>query len=164
MTRILFVCLGNICRSPTAEGVFRRLAAAEGLPVEVDSAGTGDWHVGKPPYPPATRAALARGVDISGLRARQATAEDFARFDLIVAMDGENAADLENLRPSGNTTPVRRMMDFAPGAGLDVPDPYFTRDFEGALDLVELAATGLADALRDGQFRQNASAVCPNLW
>jgi len=152
MTRILCVCLGNICRSPTAEGVFRRLAEAEGLAAEVDSAGTGDWHLGKPPYPPATRAALARGIDLSGLRARQVTPEDFVRFDLIVAMDGENAADLEALRPAGNTTPVRRMMEFARDGGPDVPDPYFTRDFEGALDLVEHAAEGLAGALREGQF------------
>lgn len=147
MVRILFVCLGNICRSPTAEGVFRRLAAEAGRDVEVDSAGTGDWHIGKPPYGPAVEAAAARGIDLSGLRARQAEAADFTRFDLIVAMDRENAADLEALRPPGNATPVRLMTGFAPGAGPDVPDPYFTRDFEAALDLITRAARGLLETL-----------------
>ena len=147
-TRILFVCLGNICRSPTAEGVLRGLVASEGADIEIDSAGTGDWHIGKPPYGPAIDAATTRGIDLSDLRARQTSPDDFHRFDLIVAMDRQNIADLEKLRPEGNTTPVRLMTDFAPGAGWDVPDPYYTRDFEGALDLIETAARGLLDSLR----------------
>ena len=141
MTKVLFVCLGNICRSPAAEGVFRTLAPE----VETDSAGTGDWHVGEPPYGPMQAAARARGVDLSDLRARQFQAEDFARFELILAMDGQNLRDIEAQRPVGSETPVRLFTDYAPETGADhVPDPYFTRDFEGALDLIEVAARGLA--------------------
>lgn len=143
MTRILFVCLGNICRSPTAEAVLRHLASAAEADIEVDSAGTGDWHIGKPPHAPAIAAAARRGFELTSLRARQVTPADFTRFDLIVAMDRQNAADLEDLRPAGNATPVRLMTGFAEGQGPDVPDPYFTGDFEGALDLIEEAARGL---------------------
>ena len=139
-SRILFVCLGNICRSPTAEGVFRALNPG----AETDSAGTASWHVGKAPYGPMQEAALARGYDLSDLRARQITRADFDRFDLIIVMDDSNRADVERLRPSGSSTPVRLFTDFAPGSGMDhVPDPYYTRDFDGALDLIERAARGL---------------------
>lgn len=103
----------------------------------LDSAGTGGWHVGDPPYGPMQDAAKARGVDLSGLRARQFTAADFAAFDLIVAMDRNNLADITRLRPVGNETPVRLMAD------VDVPDPYYTRDFDGALDIIEDAAKRL---------------------
>lgn len=141
---ILFVCLGNICRSPTAEGVFRALAPN----VQTDSAGTGGWHVGKPPYGPMRDAAHARGYDLSDLRARQFRADDFTRFDLIIAMDAQNLRDIEVLRPSGITTPVRLFTDYAPDAGMDhVPDPNYTRDFDGTLDLIEIAARGLCAAL-----------------
>ncbi|WP_294606707.1 low molecular weight protein-tyrosine-phosphatase [Roseovarius sp.] len=141
---ILFVCLGNICRSPAAEGVFRALAPQ----VATDSAGTGGWHVGEPPYGPMQTAACARGIDLSDLRARQFRADDFTRFDLVIAMDAQNLRDIEALRPTGNTTPVRLMTDFAPDAGMDhVPDPYYTRDFDGTLDLIETAARGLAATL-----------------
>ncbi|TMV09752.1 low molecular weight phosphotyrosine protein phosphatase [Ruegeria sediminis] len=138
--RILFVCLGNICRSPAAEGVFRAR-----LPhLAADSAGTSDWHVGQPPYGPMQQAARARGLDLGGLRARQFVAADFTRFDLILGMDASNLADIEALRPPGNETPVRLLTDFAPGSGADhVPDPYYTRDFDGALDLIEAAMDGL---------------------
>lgn len=137
-SRILFVCLGNICRSPAAEGVMRRLA--DGL--ELDSAGTGDWHVGAPPYGPMQAAARARGYDLSGLRARQVTPEDFHRFDLIYAMDSRNLADLEAIRPVGSETPVELFAECT-GSGIrDVPDPYYTRDFNGVLDLIERAAEG----------------------
>ena len=150
MTRILFVCLGNICRSPAAEGVFRELARDSGLPFETDSAGTGDWHVGKPPYGPMQDAARARGYDISDLRARQFAREDFSRFDLILAMDSENRAGIERLRPPGRLTPVRMFLDFSTDCGLtDVPDPYYTRDFDGVLSLIESAASGLLASLRD---------------
>lgn len=131
--RIVFVCLGNICRSPAAEGVMRALAPD----VVLDSAGTGDWHVGAPPYGPMQEAARARGIDLSSLRARQFVAADFDQFDLIIAMDAQNKADIERLRPVGNTTPVRLM------AEADVPDPYYTRDFDGALDIIEAAAKRL---------------------
>ncbi len=139
-SRILFVCLGNICRSAAAEGVFRRIAPQ----VETDSAGTGHWHVGEPPYGPMQDAARARGYDLSDLRARQFRPADFERFDLIIAMDDANMRDIEAQRPAENTTPVRLFTDYAPEAGMDhVPDPYYTRDFNGALDLIEQAAQGL---------------------
>jgi len=143
-TRILFVCLGNICRSPAAQGVFRVLAPE----VDTDSAGTSGWHIGEPSYKPMQDAAAARGLDISDLRARQFHPGDFAAFNLIIAMDGANLRDIEAQRPKGNETPVRLFTDFIPDAGIDhVPDPYHTRDFEGALDLIEDAARGLKRAL-----------------
>ncbi|MDA7966656.1 low molecular weight protein-tyrosine-phosphatase [Ruegeria sp.] len=143
--RILFVCLGNICRSPAAEGAFRARAQHH----ETDSAGTSDWHIGAPPYGPMQEAAQARGLDLSDLRARQFRAEDFDRFDLIIGMDANNIADIEVLRPMGSETPVRVLTDFAPDTGADhVPDPYYTRDFDGALDLIETAVAGLEAHLR----------------
>lgn len=142
--KVLFVCLGNICRSPAAEGVFRDMAGD----VETDSAGTSDWHVGDPPYGPMQAAAKARGYDMSDLRARQFTVADFERFDLIIGMDASNIANMERLRPAGNATPVRLFTDYAPERGMEeVPDPYYTRDFDGALDLVEACARGLKAAL-----------------
>ncbi|WP_375260174.1 low molecular weight protein-tyrosine-phosphatase [Citreimonas sp.] len=146
--RILFVCLGNICRSPSAEAVARRMAAERGVSVEFDSAGTGDWHVGQPPYGPMQAAAKARGYDLSGLRARQVTARDFDRFDMIVVMDAQNKADVEALRPGTDGARVVAFTDYADEAGVtEVPDPYFTRDFDGALDLVERCAAGMLDTL-----------------
>jgi len=143
-TRILFVCLGNICRSPAAEGVFRSLAPE----VETDSAGTGNWHLGEAPYAPMQQVAKARGHDISDLRARQFKAGDFTAFDLIIAMDAANIEDIERLRPAGNETAVELFTDYAPQVGMDhVPDPYYTRDFEGVLDLLEEAAQGLRNSL-----------------
>ncbi|MEP2717448.1 low molecular weight protein-tyrosine-phosphatase [Pseudophaeobacter sp.] len=143
-SRILFVCLGNICRSPAAEGVFRALCPE----VETDSAGTASYHVGAPPYEAMQAALGRRAVEISDLRARQFGPADFAEFDLIIAMDQSNLEDIKALRPAGNTTPVRLFTDFAPRAGMDhVPDPYYTRDFEGCIDLIEQAAAGLKQHL-----------------
>ncbi len=143
--RILFVCLGNTCRSPAAEGVFRARAPQH----ETDSAGTMGWHTGNPPYGAMQTAANTRGIDLSDLRARQFLAADFNRFDLIIGMDASNLADIEALRPPGNQTPVRLLTDFAPQTGADhVPDPYYTRDFDGALDLIEAAVEGLDAHLR----------------
>lgn len=140
--RILFVCLGNICRSPAAEGVFRTLSTH--LPLTLDSAGTSNWHVGEPPYRPMIDAASARGIDLTPLRARQFTRRDFLDFDLIIAMDADNLDTIERLRPEGAKTPVRLFTDYAPEADMDhVPDPYYTRDFDGALDLIETCAAGL---------------------
>lgn len=145
--RILFVCLGNICRSPTAEGVFRTLAARAGLTVVVDSAGTSDWHEGAPPYGPAIAAAAARGYDLSALRARQLTAADFTRFDHVLVMDRANLESARALRRAG--AEPRLFLDHAPETGrAEVPDPYYTRDFNEALDLIEAASRGLIDALR----------------
>lgn len=138
--KILFVCLGNICRSPAAEGVFQSLAPE----VSCDSAGTGGWHIGEPPYGPMQEAARARGYDLSALRARQFDRRDFEGFDLIIGMDADNIANIERLRPAGNETPVRLFTDYTSGAvGRAVPDPYYTRDFDGALDLIEVCAEGL---------------------
>ncbi|MDX2485086.1 MAG: low molecular weight protein-tyrosine-phosphatase [Pseudodonghicola sp.] len=150
-TRILFVCLGNICRSPAAEGIALSLMPR----LEFDSAGTSDWHLGEPPYGPMQTAAARRGIDLSGLRARQVSPEDFHRFDLILAMDSDNRDRTETLRPAGSDTPVRLFTDYAPEiageSGPDrVPDPYYTRDFDGALDLIEAAALGLKRALGTG--------------
>jgi len=139
--KILFVCLGNICRSPTAEAVFRNLETG----AETDSAGTSGWHIDEPPYAPMQKTARRRGYDMSNLRARLFVAGDFERFDLIIGMDDKNLCNIEALRPAGNTTPVRLFTDYAPDAGMDhVPDPYYTRNFDGTLDLIELAAEGLA--------------------
>ena len=143
--RILFVCLGNICRSPSAEGAFRVRAPQH----SIDSAGTSGWHIGDPPYGPMQAAARARDIDIGDLRARQFLKEDFDRFDLIIGMDTENIDSIEELRPVGNETPVRLLTDFAPELGADrVPDPYYTRDFDGALDIIEAAVAGLDAYLR----------------
>ncbi len=129
--RVVFVCLGNICRSPAAEGIMRDLSPE----ITVDSAGTRGWHIGEPPYGPMQAAALARGIDLSSLRARQFVPADFDRFDLIVAMDRQNMADIEDIRPDGSKTPVCMMAD------QDIPDPYYTRDFDGTLDMIASAAT-----------------------
>jgi protein-tyrosine phosphatase len=146
------VCLGNICRSPTAEGVLRHLLQQEApqLPVEVDSAGTADYHVGDAPDRRSQRAALLRGIDISGLRGRQVAAEDFSRFDLILAMDEENLRELKLLKPANSRAELKLFMEYAPQAGREVPDPYY-RDaaaFEKVLDLTAAASRGLIAALQ----------------
>lgn len=141
---ILFVCLGNICRSPTAEAVVRKAAEDARLDLTLDSAGTSDWHAGEPPYGPMRKSALVRGYNLSYLRARQFVAEDFSRFDLILAMDGDNLNNVEALRPYGIDTPVKLFLDYAPDQPIrEVPDPYYTRDFDQAIDLAEQAAAGL---------------------
>ena len=142
-SRILFVCLGNICRSPSAEAICRSRIAG----LTTDSAGTSDWHVGDPPYGPMIAAAQARGIAMEDLRARQFTSADFERFDLILGMDASNISRIEALRPAGNQTPVRLMSAYAATGEAEVPDPYYTRDFDGCLDLLERCAEGLAKAL-----------------
>jgi protein-tyrosine phosphatase len=152
--------MGNICRSPTAEGVLRELLREEGLEdvVEVDSAGTGDWHAGDPPDARATAAAQARGIALAGA-ARQISAADFDDYDLILAADRHNLHDLEAVAPAGAQAKLHLLRAFDPasaGAGdLDVPDPYYGGDhgFEHVLDLVEAACRGLLDTLRaDGRL------------
>jgi protein-tyrosine phosphatase len=150
-TSVLFVCLGNICRSPTAEGVLRHLAAREApeLRLHIDSAGTSGFHRGDPPD--ARSIAAARGIDITDLRARQITASDLTRFDYVLAMDESNLAGVRAMRPCGAGTRVQLLLDFFPAAGArEVPDPY-ERDadaFEHVLDLCEGAARGLIAHLR----------------
>lgn len=146
--RILFVCMGNICRSPTAEGVFRRLVAERGidLALEIDSAGTHGYHVGEPPDERAVAAARRRGIDLSGLRARMIASDDFRRFDLILAMDEQNLEELRRRAAPEYRDRLRLMMDYAPDAlRRFVPDPYYggAQGFEEVLDLLEQAAEGL---------------------
>ena len=149
MQHILFVCLGNICRSPTAEAVVRSKAAARGMALTMDSAGTGRWHVGDPPHSEMQAAALARGYDLSSLRARQVVAADLRRFDMILGMDGQNLADLRRLFGTEAADKLRQFTDFAPEGTADhVPDPYYTGDFSGTLDLVEQCAEGVLDHLQ----------------
>ena len=151
---VLFVCLGNICRSPLAEGVFRDLAAREGVAVEVDSAGTGDWHLGHAPDPRAQAVAAENGVDICGLRARLVTPDDFRRFDFIVAMDASNLANLEAMRPDDAKAEVGRLLDYAREAGVpDVPDPYYggPESFDETYRLVVAGAKGLLAHVRREQ-------------
>jgi protein-tyrosine phosphatase len=150
--KILFVCMGNICRSPTAEGVFRKMARerAPQLRLEIDSAGTHDYHVGEAPDPRAIAAAARRGVNLQPLRARLVEDEDFGRFDLLVAMDRLNREILLDRSPEAYRDRVRLMMEFAPAREIeDVPDPYYggAVGFERVLDLVEEAAIGLLDEL-----------------
>jgi protein-tyrosine phosphatase len=144
---VLFVCLGNICRSPLAEAAFGAEAERLGLEVEIDSAGTGDWHVGRAPDPRAQAAALRNGVDIAHLRARQVGAGDFHRFDYVVALDRENYRDLERIRPAGSKAELSLLLDHVPGrAGWAVADPYYgdERDFDLAWADVEAGARALA--------------------
>jgi protein-tyrosine phosphatase len=149
--KLLFVCLGNICRSPTAEGVMRKLVAEAGLEdrVEIDSAGTGGWHAGATPDERATEAARRRGIPLSGC-ARRVEPADFERFDLIVAMDRENVRDLRAVAPDAEAEEkVRLLREFDPASDgapdLDVPDPYYggPDGFDEVLDLVEAACRGL---------------------
>ena len=154
MVKVLFVCLGNICRSPTAEGVFRLLIEREGLGdrIIVDSAGTGDWHVGSPPDRRAQAAARHRGIDLSGLRARQAKSGDFQRFDYVLAMDADNHSELAGFCPPGEEHRLHMFLDFAPELGRsNVPDPYYGGDggFDAVLDMIEAASFGLLTDIRD---------------
>lgn len=147
---VLFVCMGNICRSPTAEGVFRRLVAerAPGLAIEIDSAGTHDYHVGDPPDRRAIAAASRRGIDIRNLRARTIDESDFERFNLLVAMDRLNREILLDRSPEQYRERVRLFLEFAPAIDEeDVPDPYYGGPvgFERVLDLAEDASRGLLD-------------------
>jgi len=146
--RVLFVCMGNICRSPTAHGVFRDLVRKEGLQerIEIDSAGTHAYHVGNEPDQRAQATAQARGIDLSDLRARQVTADDFIDYDYILAMDEENHDILRALCPRGEEGRLRLFLEFAPGQGVrEVPDPYYggAQGFERVFDLVDAASRGL---------------------
>jgi len=161
MTRVLLVCAGNICRSPTAEGVLRRMLREEGIAgsVEVDSAGMQGYHVGEAPDRRAQRAAAKRGYDISGLRARQVGAEDFLRFDLILAMDRSCLAALQRICPPGRAAHLGLFMRYATGFdGDEVPDPYYGSSdaFDKVLDLVESAAGGLVASLKRDSPGQGA--------
>ena len=151
--RVLMVCMGNICRSPTAEGVLAHRAALAGLGdwLQVDSAGTHDYHVGAPPDGRAQVHALRRGVDLSGQRARQLTARDFQDFDLVLVMDDRNERAARALCPAADRAKLRRLTDFCRQHSMgEVPDPYYGGDagFERVLDLIEDACDGLIAALK----------------
>ncbi len=150
---VLFVCMGNICRSPTAHGVFRKLVEDEGLAdiIVIDSAGTHAYHVGNPPDQRAQQTALYRNLDLSDLRARQTAGDDFERFDYLLAMDEDNYAILESSCPAGMEHKLRLFMSFAPELGIrEVPDPYYggDRGFEQVFDMIEAASEGLLEDIR----------------
>lgn len=152
MYRVLTVCLGNICRSPAAEAAIRRAAAELGVPVEVDSAGTGRYHLGESPHPKSAAAGAEAGLDVTG-RARQVRTEDFDRFDLIVAMDRSNLEDLAAMAPNAAASSrIRLFRSFDPSADADdVPDPYYGSDddYRQMIELILPAADGLVRHLRD---------------
>ena len=153
MIRILFVCTGNICRSPTAEGVARAMAARQGLDetIAVDSAGTHGYHIGEPPDRRSQAAAKARGYDLSDQRARRVEDGDYAAFDYLIALDQGHFSQLSRSAPAAAQSRVHLLMDFARrDSGGDVPDPYYggREDFEHALDLIEDAVAGLLDHVR----------------
>jgi len=153
MVKVLFVCMGNICRSPTAEGVFRHLVHETGLAdqIHIDSAGTHAYHVGEPPDRRAQAAASNRSIDLSSQRARKVLPEDFERFDYVLAMDSNNYAELEYISQSGQQHKLSLFLDFALNADTrEVPDPYYGGDqgFEHVLDLVEAASQGLLADIR----------------
>ena len=148
VVRVLFVCTGNICRSPTAEGVFRRAVVSAGLEqkIFVDSAGTHDYHVGHPPDRRSQLAAAQRGYDLAGLRARQVTGKDFVEFDYIVAMDRDNLSELRRLAPPQHHGKLSLFMEYSSARrDEEVPDPYYggAQGFELVLDMAEDAAAGL---------------------
>jgi protein-tyrosine phosphatase len=159
-TKVLFVCLGNICRSPTAQSVFAALVDQQGLAglVEVDSCGTGDWHVGSKPDRRAIKAAAQRGYDLSGLRGRQVHVEDFYVYDYILAMDGSNLEDLLALCPADYRGHLGLFLSFA-GENVpdDVPDPYYGggEGFDRVLDLIEAASEGLLQVLSNERPRRS---------
>ena len=151
---MLFVCMGNICRSPTAEGVFKSVVEKAGLADRItsDSAGTGDYHIGEAPDPRAQSAALGRGYDLSPLCARQVNPRDFSEFDYVLAMDETNLRQLKRLCPPEHAGKVKLFMEFAgEGTAREVPDPYYggAQGFERVLDMVEQASKGLLEHLRE---------------
>ncbi|QIG79301.1 low molecular weight protein-tyrosine-phosphatase [Stakelama tenebrarum] len=151
-TSLLFVCLGNICRSPLAEAAFREAAERAGLEVEVDSAGTGEWHVGHAPDPRAQQVAARHGLDISHYRARRVSPADFRQFDHILALDPENLRDLIAIAPNDTSAAIGLLMDHVPGrAGQGVRDPYYggEADFDTVWEDVRAAAYALAAKLAE---------------
>jgi len=151
--KILFVCMGNICRSPTAHGVFQHLVEQSGYAdrIHVDSAGTHAYHISEPPDRRAQQAARRRDIDLSGLRARKAVETDFSEFDYILAMDRNNYEDLIQNCPQEHVAKVKLFLEFAPELGVrEVPDPYYggSSGFEQVLDLVDAASRGLLEHLR----------------
>lgn len=151
--KVLFVCMGNICRSPTAQGVFNKLVEEAGLGhlIDIDSAGTHAYHIGEPPDPRAQKAARSRGIDLSRQRARRASSHDFEVYDYVLAMDRDNHAVLTEICPAGHEEKLRLLMEYAPELQIaEVPDPYYggPNGFERVIDMVEVATRGLLDEIR----------------
>ena len=150
MYNILFVCLGNICRSPTAEGLMRDLVKEEGLSdkIYIDSAGISGWHEGEAPDTRAVACARSFGTDISDLRSRQVDSEDFAKFDLILGMDNQNMLKLNEIsRNTISTAKIGRLLDYAPSYGKDVPDPYYNNSFDYVYEIISVACENLLASL-----------------
>lgn len=150
---ILFVCLGNICRSPTAEAVFRTRAAQAGLDVHIDSAGTSGWHIGESPDPRSVEAGKARGYSFAGQASRKVEVSDFTTYDYVLAMDWKNVRDLEKLAPDHSRHKIGLFLDYAPNAATrEVPDPYYggADGFARVLNLIEAASDGLIASLKSG--------------
>lgn len=151
MIKVVFVCLGNICRSPTAEGIFRHLINEQGLggKIATDSSGTSGWHIGGAPDSRAQKAARDKGIDISDLRSRKSTADDFRTFDYVLAMDRSNYTDLLSMCPPGYEDRLHMFLSFAPNLGTsDVPDPYYHDGFDTVFDMLETASHGLLSNIR----------------
>lgn len=157
MIRVLFVCLGNICRSPTAEGVFRDLVAREGLSdtIETDSCGTSGWHKGEPPDNRARQEAKRRGIQIDDLKSRATHNSDFTDFDFIIAMDTNNFETLNAMSPPECAPKIHMFLSFAPDLGIiEVPDPYYGGDdgFSNVFDMIDAASNGLLTHIRDARL------------
>ncbi|MBO8157092.1 MAG: low molecular weight phosphotyrosine protein phosphatase [Bacillaceae bacterium] len=152
MVQVLFVCLGNICRSPMAEAIFRKMVEDEGLSdqIKVDSAGVGHWHQGEPPHEGTRKILDEKSISYEGMRARQIKAEDWDEFDYIIAMDEQNMRDLEAIRDEYENVTIQRLMDLVPDAKeQNVPDPYFTGNFEYVYELVTEGCKHLLDEIKE---------------
>ncbi|WP_017727585.1 low molecular weight protein-tyrosine-phosphatase [Halalkalibacterium ligniniphilum] len=152
MVKILFVCLGNICRSPMAEAIFRKKVKDQGLDkiVTIDSAGTGRWHIGNPPHEGTIEILKQNQIDASGLKARQVSEDDLQSFDYVIGMDTENVGNLRALAGHHGKAEVARLLDFIPNYQLaDVPDPYFTGNFEEVFDLISDGCDHLLSYIRE---------------
>lgn len=151
MIKVLFVCLGNICRSPMAEAMFRELVKREGLEnkIEVDSAGTGDWHIGHPPHKGTVEILKKNNIGVEGLKARQIESRDLEDFDYVIAMDSDNVTNIGKLKSEYPKAVVKVLLDFVPHIKeKDVPDPYFTGNFEQVYNLVEQGSKGLLEYIK----------------
>ena len=151
MINVLFVCLGNICRSPMAEAIFRHMVKEAGLEgaISVESAGIGEWHVGEPPHKGTRRLLKQKGISTEGITARQITPDDFERFEYIVTMDQENLAYMERQRGEAGTAKVRLLMTYVKDPRIkEVPDPYYTGDFNETYELIEAGCRALLDHIR----------------